>query len=291
MLSQVKVKYFTAQAHYYRSAVCEADAKYGQQVAHLTRAEELAKEAVKLAKDLAAYHDSDMSETLVGGWASTATIKTDGRPSAVCTESCKQNLAFITERKNAAVRDNDVVYNEPVPSLAALEPLEKLALAKAMKLTEVFPAMKAIIGDDIFKRLIPMSVHESESVYTSEKDNLMRTENSRVGEADGELVARLASMGLPEALDRIKQVARRGPGDVSAESAEVPKEVIDWANALRSVEMQDPLGHLLQTLDGLREGCRAVLDDAQSKLDHEQGLFEDMKVSGKMWVTVIFVVI
>jgi hypothetical protein len=142
----MKSKFFTSQAHYYKSLLCETEGKYGRQVAHITLAETLAKDAAKCAKDLAASEssDNDFSEHMMGGWGATAAA--NGRPAVICTESCKQNLTFLTERKNAAVRDNDIVYHDMVPSAESLEPLDKVSMAKPMKLTEVFPNLKALIG-------------------------------------------------------------------------------------------------------------------------------------------------
>lgn len=82
-----------------------------------------------------------------------------------------------------------------VPNVETLQPIEKLAAVKPTTFAEVCTNGQAdipnIIGPDIFQKLVPLSVHESESKYSEEKAKILRAEQERADVANGELQATL----------------------------------------------------------------------------------------------------
>ena len=115
----------------------EADGKSGENVAHLTHAEALAKEANTLAT---AFTKSHSSFTTAVQTPTSSSSSGSGEPTtagAALLEAAKANVSLITERKNVAVKDNDLIYHEAVPNVDTLPAIEKLNTVKPITFAEV----------------------------------------------------------------------------------------------------------------------------------------------------------
>ena len=77
-----------------------------------------------------------------------------------------------------AVKDNNFIYNDLVPSFATLEPPGKATLAKPVQFTS--PASNFL---DLFKDLLPLSVSQAASVYTTKRLTLVAAEMDRLRDA------------------------------------------------------------------------------------------------------------
>ena len=101
----------------------------------------------------------------------------------------KAHLAQCTEKKNEAQRENDLIYNSVPPTAETLPQLDKTVVATPISIQEVYgtPEVQKVIGTDMFVRLIPLSVHESASVYSEEKAKLIRGEVEKADEAEAEV--------------------------------------------------------------------------------------------------------
>jgi hypothetical protein len=281
---QVKSKHFEALAHYHKSTQSETDGKYGEGVAHMTKAETLAKEANKLAY---AFSGSlafiPAMAGVSAGASSTQTL------SSVLVEVTKNSLALITERKNAVVKDNDIIYHDSVPSIESLPAIEKLGAAKPITFAEVCTNGAAdipkIIGPDIFARLVPLSVHEAASVYSEEQAKILRAEQAAVEAANGDLQATLDSLNLIPTIDKLKKMVKAGPGGSVLSTADdtlyLPTEVKGWCEAIRSQENQrgTSTDEMLGMLEGMKTKIRDTLDEIALMLDKEQHECENMRVS------------
>jgi len=70
-------------------------------------------------------------------------------------------------------RENTLIYHDAIPNKDTL-PLDKLSMVKATPMAETISTDHgAIIGRDIFYRLVPISVHEASSVYSEKKAQLV----------------------------------------------------------------------------------------------------------------------
>ena len=89
-----------------------------------------------------------------------------------------------------------MIYNAVVPVPEALAVIDKLVVATPIHIHNVYgaPDVQKTIGQDSFIRLVPLSLHESASVYSEEKAKLVRAEVENVESA--EVVARSALDGL-----------------------------------------------------------------------------------------------
>ncbi|CAI2174363.1 11117_t:CDS:2 [Funneliformis geosporum] len=269
---QVKYKYLTSIAQYQKSLACEKESKYGECVSRLNIAESLAKEANKL------------SNNFVSAFSPTVTPTLPPDTAISLQELTKSNLALITEKKNSATKDNDIIYHEVVPQESVISPIDKLNAVKPMPIQELYGVneMQKVIGQDIFQRLIPLSVHESASLYSEEKAKMVRGETERCDVSNSELEAALEYMKLPGALVKFKT---NNESTYLNEFASPTLEVIQWSQLIKTEEEQKgTIKELLMTLNGLKGRAKEILDESFIILDNEQRGYDGMKVKyGILW--------
>ncbi|KAI8621903.1 BRO1-like domain-containing protein [Chytriomyces sp. MP71] len=293
-ICKIKQKYFESVAHFHRSLVLEAEAKYGEIVSHMTKSESLGKEADSLAKMFVRNYPAFTVSSTAAQTASLAILSSLGAahtasPAAALAELAKTQATAALERKTAVSKDNDLIYHEPTPNPDSLPAIEKLAAAKPITFAELCANGAAdvpkIVGPDVFAKLVPLSVHTAASVYSEEQAKLVRGEVGAVEAADEELKVSLESMGIVQALDKLKRVMRGGSSGVqdvmaSDESLDLTDEVRGFCETIRSQEIGRGTGtdELLGVLENLKTKIRGTLDDTGLMLDKEQHECENMRV-------------
>ena len=191
-------------------------------------------------------------------------------------ELTKAHLAFITDKKNEAQRENDLIYNAVLPTPETLPQIDKAAVATPITIQEVYasPDVQKVIGVDMFIRLIPLSVHESASVYSEEKAKLVRGEVEKADDAEAEVKSALDAMGIKEGLVRYKAIAE---GSVGGE-AELPVEVRRWKEDITVMEGREGVDTIMVELTRLKETVRRELEGVSRDLDAESRECEAMRV-------------
>jgi hypothetical protein len=176
--------------------------------------------------------------------------------------------------------DNDLIDHDSVPSTDSLAPPDKLSAVKPITFAEVCAGGAAdiprIVGADIFAKLVPMAVHESSSLYSEEKAKLLRGEEERVREVDGELSATLDSMDLARTLDRLRKMSK------SSHLAEnVPSEIQTWCQEIAGSESGrsgDSMDEMVTILEGLKGRAKDTLNSVGVTLDEESRECEGMRL-------------
>jgi tyrosine-protein phosphatase non-receptor type 23 len=236
----------------------------------LTIAENAAKEAHRFSQNFAAIFNPVTSTTL----------PSDSGTNIV--ELTKSHLTVCTEAKSSATKDNDLIYHETLPSEASLPVIEKSNVADPVSIQEIYgsPDVQKVVGTDIFARLVPLSVHESASLYSEEKAKLVRNEAERCDLADGELQAALQHHGLPFALVKFRE-----PGKTSIDTLADPgPQLSDWAAEIRTSERDMRVQSMVDTVVDLRQKARADLDSISRDLDLESSECEKARVRfGHHW--------
>ncbi|KAH0831222.1 BRO1-domain-containing protein [Lanmaoa asiatica] len=191
-------------------------------------------------------------------------------------ERTKSHLQVCTDRKNEAQRDNDLIYNAVLPSPDALPIIDKASVATPITIQEVYgaPEVQKVIGQDIFIKLIPLSVHESASVYSEEKAKLVRKEVENAESAEVEVRSALEAMGVQEGLGRFKAMAE---GEIGAED-EIPLEVRRWREDIGVMEDQESVDALVRELTRLKGTVKSELESISRDLDVESRECESMRV-------------
>ncbi|KAK3843460.1 MAG: BRO1-like domain-containing protein [Linnemannia gamsii] len=269
-LCQIKAKLYTAIAQYYRSMAAETDSKWGEMVSRVQIAETAAKDAEKQAK------------SFVSGFTQSShpTVTLTQEAATTLHEITKSHLTIITDKKAQAIRDNDMIYHEAVPAEGALPALEKLNATKALPISELYTQaeIQKVIGPDTFQRLIPLSVHESSSLYSEEKAKLVRAEAEKCETANQELSSALQYMNLPAGLEKFKNNANGGQ-DASLDSLAVPPSAVkEVADLIQAQEVGgESVADLISILDRLKSGTRESLENANLSLDEERSQCETLR--------------
>ena len=253
---------FPSLAQFYRAQADSKAGNHGDALARLILAESLAKEANRSASSFSTAF-LHVSQTLPADAGSSI------------LELTKFHLQLCTERKNEAQRENDLIYNAIVPSAEVLSHIEKASVATPISIQEVYgsPDVQKIIGPDIFLRLIPLSVHESASVYSEEKAKLIRKEVEDVESAEVEARSALEAMGIPGGLERFKAIT-----DDHAEDNVIPLDVRRWIEDIGVIEGREGVETLLRELARLKEGVRSELDGISRELEAESHECEAMRI-------------
>lgn len=293
-MCQIKHLYYQALAQKYKASACEQDGQYGEQVARLTVAENVSKEASgKLAttflqqvQQLQASNNNSNSNTMPADSGS------------VMQELCKSLSATCHEKLAAATRDNDLIYHEQVPQESILQPIDRLKAVQPLPMSDLYgqTEMAKIIGPDLFTKLIPLSIHQSASLYSEEQAKLVRSEAEKCDLAKAELRTSLDYMKLPQSLNKFKWTTANSSGvnqnnnnnnsdhEQQKQLATFmlpPDEVYTWADSIYQQEHdhQHNIKYLMDTLESLKTTIRSSLDDIQLKMDQEMRECESMRVN------------
>jgi tyrosine-protein phosphatase non-receptor type 23 len=265
LLLQIKANHFASVTQFHRGLADDAAGKHGEALVRFQLAEKSAKDAWRLA-DNSSLNISSMSPNLP---ADAGTCITD---------ITKAQLAICTERHADAKRENDLIYNAVLPQAETLSAVEKASasLVAAIPIQDVYstPEVQKVIGPDMFVRLVPLSVHESASVYSEEKAKLVRGEVEKAELATVEARSALEASGVKTGLSRFKAIA---DGGVESEE-EVPVDVRRWKQDIAVMEEREGVATLIERLDALKSAVKKILDDANRELDTESRECETMRV-------------
>ncbi|KAK9452591.1 BRO1-like domain-containing protein [Dipodascopsis uninucleata] len=127
-------------------------------------------------------------------------------------------------------KDNDFIYHTAIPHVSTLAEISPLEAAKATSMNDLYKDqdITQLIGNDIFEKLIPVSVAEQSSMYSEEKAKLLRAEGEKVDIAEEELATALEYLGLPAALKTIKSLTKSALDD-----RQIDPQVADWAQLIQ----------------------------------------------------------
>lgn len=259
---QCKHRLFVARAHRLRAQADQAASKHGLALAHMNVAETAAKDASRFAASFAAATSATATTRNFAPDAATALV-----------ELCKAALAQTSEQREQAQKDNDFVFNDLVPQESALPTIDRQAVAEPIPVHEVYasPDVQKLVGQDIFARLIPLSVHESASLYSEEKAKVVRAQAEKCDIADGELSTALEYMGLPASLDRFRRSS-------AAPYADPGPSVRGWRDELRTREYEGKVADMLAQLRSTREATRSQLERISADLEQESRECERMRI-------------
>lgn len=146
--------------------------------------------------------------------------------------------------------------------------------------------MQQTIGPDIFIRLVPLSVHESASVYSEEKAKLVRGEVERADTAESEAKSFLDGLNVVKSLGRFRAIAEDDSG--SGDGEIVSEEVRAWAHEISGLEEGgESVPLLLGRLETLKAALAVELLSDRSilqEMDRESRACEAMRVKhGHLW--------
>lgn len=289
MLVNAKAKHYTSVMQYYKAQADIAASNHGHALVRFTVAETLSKEAVKFANQFSANFASSgpsASAATTLGYTTQAnsafTFPVDAGVAIVGLTSA--HLALVSQRRAEAVKDNDLIYHDILPSESTLPLVDETAPAQLITIQEVYasPEVQRVVGPDLFAKLVPLGVHERASMYSEEKAKLARAEAERSDSAEGERVAALDGMGLPAGLEKFRAAVRtshaNGGGSGLDALADPGPQVMAWSE-------EEVKGGPARGADGISSGSEGVnstlsrigqlRQTAQSDLANASDLLDD----------------
>ncbi|SJX60561.1 related to BRO1-cytoplasmic class E vacuolar protein sorting (VPS) factor [Sporisorium reilianum f. sp. reilianum] len=287
-LIQVKARHFTSVMHYYKALADDAAGSHGSCLVRLTVAEAAAKEARNLLPTFTASAAASIA-------ADRPSLPSDAGSALVAIVNA--HVTRCTERKETAVKDNDLIYHDILPSESSLPAVDKLVAATPIAILEIFgaPEVQRVIGPDLFQNLVPLGVHEKASLYSEEKAKIARAESERHDLATGELQASLDYLGLPASLKKYRALAQGSGSDAMLASLADPGfEVMRWSNEEAEGgggRGADGLGvgaagvdSALQRIESIKSQAANDIDAALAALDDENRECEKQRVRfGHKW--------
>jgi hypothetical protein len=150
---QTKASHMASVAQYYQALADDDANSHGVAICRLQLAETNARDANRAAN---AFPSS-----------CPANSNLPAETGAVLAELTKKHLANVQEKLAEFMKDNDFIYHQGIPNEASLTQVPKLPAAKAIPVSELYQGqdIQRIIGPDIFQKIVPMAVTESDSLY------------------------------------------------------------------------------------------------------------------------------
>lgn len=179
-LIQLKASLWEAIAEYYKGEAVYREEKVGEAIARMKHVQQILKDT-------------------------NSSCQFDVQSAAVLF--LKDLTKHVSLRVVLFEKENGMIYNQLAPDLSCLTAVEGVALVKTSPLADLWRAIPE--RQDLFKRLVPLRVHEEISKYSEEKSKLLRYETIKVATADTELQTTLTSFGFPAALDNISRNSTR----------------------------------------------------------------------------------
>ncbi|WFD43047.1 bck1-like resistance to osmotic shock [Malassezia psittaci] len=262
-IAQYKAKCLAAVAQLYAGRAEDSAKNHGLALARYRYADKLIKEAHRIVANLQWFNYPSMMFT--------STMPAD--TSAAATAQVKSVNGEIAETLRVAERDNDLVYHALLPKEDALPALEAINVSKPITIRETFamPEVQRVLGPDIFPALVPLSVHESASVYSEEQAKLVRTETERVEQANEDLQAALASIDANTALSQYASL------NGQSEPPKPSSTLLDHASIVASGQS---VGYIQKQLAAVtqRNPAESLLRDCLVELDEENRTCERLRV-------------
>ena len=253
-VTQTKANYMSSVAQFYQALADDDANSHGIAIARLQIAENDGKDAMRIAN---AFPSTVSSASNLGSETGSS-----------LTEMTKRHVVNVQDRLAACNKDNDFIYHQTVPAEAGLSAIPKLQAAKAIPVSDLYQGqdIQRIIGPDIFRKIVPMAVTESASLYDEEKAKLIRAEAENVETANGEMAASLDYLKLPSSLNILK-------GGMNQETA-VDEEFRRWCEYLAGHE---PFGKAFDQLKVEKNNILRALETSTNQLDMEESVCEKMR--------------
>ncbi|KUI68208.1 Vacuolar protein-sorting protein BRO1 [Cytospora mali] len=254
LMAQIKANLLNSMAQYYQALADDDANAHGTAVGRLQAAENLAREAHKLASSFPGFVPPSSNLQADCG--------------SVLAEHTKRHLTTVQEKLKELSKDNDYIYHQNVPAEASLAPVAKLPAAKPIPVAELYAGqdIQRITGPDLFSKIVPLAVTESASLYDEEKAKLVRAETERVDMANSEMAASLDYLRLPGALQMLKGGFDQ---DVSPD-----EDFRTWCDDVAGHENPRSIFDSLRTE---RDSIVSILDKCSQQLDMEEGVCEKMR--------------
>ncbi|EIW68315.1 hypothetical protein TREMEDRAFT_63488 [Tremella mesenterica DSM 1558] len=236
-LSHITVKqmHFEAAAQYRLSQDDLESRRYGHEITRLRIAEGLAKKGLEASKK--------------------------GVADAVLSD-LKNLSAAVKSNLERADRDNNLIYNDPIPPANQLPALKGTSMVKLSTPPEVSDPVAWLMNNNagmppLFSGLVPYGVHLALSIYDDRKDTVVRDLDGKREELDGLAASTLQSLNLPGSIEALERPIG------------LPPSLMKKAEEVEAAGGTDKIRSLLGEVSRLAKTNAKLLSEAMDILDQE----------------------
>jgi hypothetical protein len=202
-----KALYYKSLAFYFNGLQLEANSKYGEAVAYLTKSSDIL--------------SSIESEILKPAAAEKCTID------YILADNFKYQQDTVNIKLGELNKDNDLIYNELIPSLVTLPDIKPMDSTKIIAINQntMFQEINDYNYNNFLTNVVPINIHELLSYYSEEKSQFLRNEIDLVDVSNEELSSALEYLKLPKALVTIKELVNKDVEESSSGKVVIPDEL------------------------------------------------------------------
>ncbi|KAF6072558.1 BRO1-like domain family protein [Candida albicans] len=217
-----KYEYYKSLAYYFNGLHLDANRKYGDAIAYLTKSQEV----------LNGVHSSTLKQVSKGSGDVYELL-----------DNYKYQKDAVTIRLNDLNKDNDLIYHDIVPNLVTLPEIKPMDSTKIIKLGDnaMFHEINEKNYNNFLVNVVPVNIHELSSYYSEEKSQYLRNEIDHFEVSNEEVSSVLEYLKLPKALVSIKESLRGTSSKGSTGNIDelLSQSVIDKVNEISSQYSND----------------------------------------------------
>lgn len=178
-------------------------------------------------------------------------------------------MDVVEAKRKSARNENEFIYHEEVPELSAITSVPGANLVKGIPFSVTDPTL---IGEDIFHRLVPIKTHETSSLYSEEKANLLRCIGQKIDGKDAELNKFMESLNIDslnyDASDvRLPQPLIDRCADLNAKPNAIPDLIAKMSSLAEiCVDVENMLGNIQEMLNQEKEFQQTIGDRVNSHI-------------------------
>lgn len=248
---------YHALAEYHQSLVAKSQKNVGEELARLTNALELIRNAETRAGT--AYNVKDITNK-------------------------------IQRSYDEAKKDNDFIYHERVPDIKSLQVIGKAVIAKPLSLGDQLSSN----FKDLFASLVPVPVHQAIAAFDTRRSEIVNTEIGKLREQTQLMNSVLASLNLPAALEDVsgdnlpQSLADKGKAIRELGGIEAIEKLINELPELltRNKEILDEAERMLNDEQQSDTQLRAQFKERWTRTPSEK-LTEPMRVNSSKYRQII----
>lgn len=188
LIVNFKSQFYKSLAYYFNGLSLESMKKYGESISYLTKSSEILETI-----------DKDIIKP-----ALAEKINLD----YILMENFKLQQDNVRIKLELANKDNDLIYNEIVPSIITIPDIKPMDSTKIIAINEnkTFQDINDYSYNNFLNNVVPINIHELLSYYSEEKSQFLRNEIDLVEVSNEELSSVLEYLKLPKSLITIKEL-------------------------------------------------------------------------------------
>jgi programmed cell death 6-interacting protein len=185
---EFKRLYYSSLSLYFQGLQCEAQKKFGDAIAYLTKSLDVLNEiSSAILKQTASSKVSNAYEVL---------------------DNYKYQKDAIGIKLGEMEKDNDFIYHDIIPLKVTLPEIKAMDGVKPIPITQntTFNDINDYNYNNFFTNVVPMNIHELLSLYSEEKSQFLRNELDLCDVSNEELNSVMEYLNMPKSVVSLKEI-------------------------------------------------------------------------------------